>query len=180
MKKFLYVLSWIPMGIAVTLLSGLIYATVQQAIRVSANSPQIQMAEDAAADMERKVVPGAIIPKVNVDMADSLAPFMIVYDDMGTVLASSVQLDGEVPKLPKGVLDYVREHKEDRVTWEPKPGVRVAAVIVRYVDGDHGFVLAGRSLREVEKLENKIFVHVAIGWAVTMVATLFSYYLFRR
>ena len=41
-------LKWLPLGVAVTLVCALIYATVQQNYRQSANDPQIQMAEDAA------------------------------------------------------------------------------------------------------------------------------------
>ena len=39
------------MAVIITGLSGLIYATVQQNIRQSADDPQIQMAEDTAAQL---------------------------------------------------------------------------------------------------------------------------------
>lgn len=168
------------MGIAVTLITLMVYGTVQQSVRLSTNLPQIQMAEDAAMDIVRGVAPQAVLPKQNVDIAASLAPFMIVYDDNGQILASSAVLDGKAPELAKGILDSAREQKVDRVTWQPKPGVRSATVIVRYVGDAPGFVLVGRSLREVEKLEQRLFLDVVIGWAITMAATLFAYYLFVR
>lgn len=180
MNKFAYVLSWIPLGVAVTLLSLIVYGVVQQAIRLGANELPKQMAEDAATDIVRGITPKAVIPKVNVDMAASLAPFMIVYDDRGSILATSVELDGKVPELPVGVLASARERRVDNVTWQPKPGVRSAVSIVRYVGDKPGFVLAGRSLRQIEILEDKILLDVIIGWAVTMAATLFAYYLLRR
>jgi hypothetical protein len=74
---------------------------------------------------------------------------MIVYDDQGEAVASSGALHGQIPSLPAGVLDYVRENSEDRVTWQPEAGVRIAAVIVRFEGVESGFVLAGRSLREL-------------------------------
>lgn len=179
MKNFGFV-AWLPMAVAVTLLSVMVYGVAQQSLRLSANYPQNQIAEDAAMDIvERGAAPQAVLPKVNVDMATSLAPFMIVYDDSGKILASSVVLDGKVPELPAGVLESARERKEDNVTWQPKTGVRAAAVIVRYVGDKPGFVLAGRSLREVEILEGNILRDVVIGWAVTMAATLLAYFCFR-
>jgi hypothetical protein len=180
MKKWGYVVSWLPMGVVVTLMSLMVYGAVQQSIRLGANIPQIQMAEDAALDIVRGIAPQAVLPKQNVDIAASLAPFMIIYDDSGQILASTAVLDAGVPELPAGVLDLAREKKEDRVTWEPKKGVRSAAVVVRYVGDKPGFVLAGRSLREVEKLEEQIFLKVIIAWAVTMVGTLGAYYFTRR
>ena len=179
MKKLSFIFSWLPIGIAVTLLSFLVYGVVQQTIRLSANIPQIQLAEDAAVNIVRGVSPQAVIPKDNVDMAASLSPYMIVYDDQGNILASSVELDGKVPVLPSGVLAQARE-QEVRVTWQPRSGVRSAAVVVRYVGDKPGFVLAGRSLREVEKLEDVILRDVFMGWAVTMVVTLVAFFLFRR
>ena len=91
----------------------------------------------------------AVVPAgVPVDIAGSLAPFMTIYDDSGVPIASSGHLDGALPRLPQGVLDYARAHGENRVTWQPLTGVRVAAVVTRYSGQASGFVLAGRSLRE--------------------------------
>lgn len=179
MKKFAYVHAWLPMGVAVTLLSVMVCGAVQQSIRIGANEPQIRMAEDGAMDIVRGLSPQQVLPKYNVDMAASLSPYMIVYDDQGNVLASSVELDGKVPELPPSVLAAAREQKEDNVTWQPRVGVRSAVSIVRFVGDKPGFVLAGRSLREVERLEDLILRDVAIGWVVTMAATLFTYFCFR-
>ncbi len=166
--------AWLPIGMTVTLLCGLMYVLVQQDIRQSANDPQIQIAQDAAAYLETGGSAQTMIASVpKVDIANSLAVYMIIYDDKGTVLASSAQLDGKTPELPMGVLDYAREHVQHRITWQPKPGVRSAAVIVRYVDGTHGFVLVGRSLREIEDRKMYLLFKVIIGWAVTLVGTLF-------
>lgn len=179
MKKFNFFFSWIPLAAAVSLLSLLIYGAVQQAIRLGANNPQIQMAEDAAMGISHGASPEAVLPSEALDMATSLAPYLIVYNDQGNVLVSSVHLDEKVPMIPPGVLAQARG-QETRVTWQPKAGVRSAVVVVRYVGDKQGFVLAGRSLREVEKLEDVIFQDVLLGWAVTMVATFIASYLFRR
>jgi len=105
-----------------------------------------------------------------VELATSLAPFIIVFDDSGNVLASSATLHGAVPVYPSGVLDYTRINGEDRVTWQPENGVRMATVVIRY---DTGFVLAGRSLREVEIRIGNIQTISGLVMLVIWAATLF-------
>src|ERR1700692_1887141 len=87
-------------------------------------------------------------------MARSRAPFVIAYNDQGHPLASQAKLNGGIPAPPPGVFDYVRQHGEERVSWQPilgkVRGVRIAAVVERVGGAHPGFVLAGRSLREVE------------------------------
>ena len=144
---------WLPLGIATAGLCGLVYLTVQQSLRMGANDPQIQMAEDTASSLNTGASVEAVVPSTKVEIADSLAPFVIVFADSGKILASSATLHGAVPTYPLGVLDYTRQKGQDRVTWQPKAGVRMATVVVRYNDG---FVLAGRSLREVEKREDQV------------------------
>jgi hypothetical protein len=126
-----------------------LYVIPQQVLRTGADDPQIQLATDAAARIENGAVPPEVA-KGNVDITRSLAPFVIVYNDRGQVLASTAQFHGQTPAPPAGIFDYVRTHGEERVTWQPERGVRIASVIER-VNGSHsGFVLAGRSLREVQ------------------------------
>ena len=144
---------WLPLAIATTGLCTLVYLTVQQSLRMSANDPQIQMAEDAASSLNAGASEESVIPSTKVEIVDSLAPFVIVFDESGKVLASSATLHGAVPVYPAGVLDYVRQKGQDRVTWQPEVGMRMATVVVSY---NNGFVMAGRSLIEIEKRESQL------------------------
>lgn len=167
---FQVIKGWLPLAIATAGLCGLVYLTVQQSLRLGGNDPQIQMAEDSASALNSGASIDSIIPAAKVEIADSLAVFLIVFDDSGKILASSATLHGAVPTYPVGVLDYTRQHGEDRVTWQPENGVRMATVVVRY---DQGFVLAGRSLRDVEKREDQVeqlsgLAMLAI-WAATLI-----------
>ena len=155
---------WLPLAAAITVLSGLVYVAVQQNLRLSANDPQIQLAEDAALALSEGAQPSTVVPANSVDLGRSLAPYLMVFDDAGNVVASSVRLDGQPPVLPAGVLAYTKDHGEDRVTWQPKPGVRSATVLVRYGGQHPGVVLAGRSLREVEQRVDVVGSLVAMGW----------------
>jgi len=164
---------WLPLVVVIVLLCGLVYLTVQQSLRMGANDPQIQMAEDAATTLAAGGTPVSILPTTQLDISNSLAPFLVVYSDAGEPLASSGLLNGAAPLLPAGVFDYTRLKGEDRVSWQPKSGVRVAAVVVAYGGSHPGFVLAGRSLREVEIRESQVEQITGIAMLVTLAGSLF-------
>jgi hypothetical protein len=144
-----------------TFIAGTAANISHQVLRMSANDPQIQMAEDAAQRLNAGENAASIVPDRKVDMASSLAPFVTVYDDAGKPVVSSASLDGITLSPPRGVLDYVRAHGEERVTWQPRPGVRIASVVTRTASG---FVVAGRNMREVEIRENNVLKLAALGW----------------
>ncbi len=158
-----FILAGIATGVALAL-----YAIPQQVLRNGANDPQIQLATDTVARLEDGAAPSEAVQAGNVDMARSLAPFVIAYNDQGQPLASQAKLNSGVPAPPAGVFDYVRQHGEERVSWQPilgkTRGVRIAAVVER-VNGPHpGFVLAGRSLREVEAREAQVEQMAGLTW----------------
>lgn len=150
-----------------TFVAGTAVVISQQVLRWSGNDPQIQLAEDAAQRLNSGEEPAHVVPDRKVDMAASLAPFVIVYDDAGRPLTSSGNLDGMTPALPRGVFDFVRSHNEEQVTWQPRPGVRIASVVVRTANG---FVLAGRNLREIEVRKDKVTQLAMLGWLVANLA----------
>jgi len=160
---------WLPFAVAISAFCALVYGSVQQAFRQGANDPQIQMAEDAADMLAGGGSVDMLVPASRVSVSKSLAPFLIIYDADGNEIASSVQLDGQTPALPEGVLTSTKDLGENRVTWQPRDGVRIAAVIVSYRDG---FVLAGRNLREVEIRESQLTTFTGILWILALVATL--------
>jgi len=159
---------WLPLAIAATLIIGLNYVLAQQVLRMSANDPQIQMAEDAAAALSAGQSLESIVPTNKIDIAISLAPYLAVYDDAGKPLASSGLLHNQIPSLPSGVFDYVRANGENRITWQPEPGVRSAIVVTRISGARQGFVMAGRSLREVEVRENTALQLAMLGGIMTV------------
>lgn len=165
---------WLPLAVVIVLLCGLVYLDVQQSLRWGANDPQIQMAEDGAAALAAGGTPGSVLPATQVDISTSLAPFLVIYKDTGEPLASSGLLHGAAPLLPSGIFTYTRQNGEDRVSWQPEPGVRVAAVVVAYGGSQPGFVLAGRSLREVEQRESQVEQICGIAMLVTLVGSLMA------
>lgn len=150
-----------------TFVAGTGHVISQQVLRMSANDPQIQLAEDATQRLNAGEDPAHVVPDRKVDMAASLAPFVTVYDDSGKPVASSANLDGVIRTPPLGVFDYVRTHGEERVTWQPRAGVRIASVVVRAANG---FVVAGRNMREIEIRENNVLKLALLGWLAASAA----------
>ena len=163
---------WLPGVVAATILAGLVYVAMQQTLRLGANDPQIQMAEDTAAALASGAEARTLVPTQTVDIGRSLAPFLIVFDREGQVVASSAALAGATPPLPAGVLDSTRQRGENRLTWQPRPGVRIASVITAVNGGAGGYVLAGRSLREVESRIDLLSLQVGLAWLAVIGATL--------
>jgi hypothetical protein len=161
---------WLIPVTIVTMLSGLIYVTVQQNYRMSFNDPQIQLAEDAVNDLSIGKSADLIVPAVPVDISKSLTPFLVIYDQAGNPIAGSGQLHGKLPSLPGGVLDYTKTHDDNRLTWQPEKGIRNAIVVKQYKEpsGKTGYVMAGRSMRELEKREKQTLLQALAVWLLTL------------
>ena len=177
MRTLLYILKttfkyWVGAAIILTALVFFVSVAVQQVIRQSANDPQVQMAEDAATKLASGQAAQDVIPKESVDIATSLAAYMIVFDANGKPIASSAQLNGQTPIIPSGVFDSVRHNGVDRITWQPQDGVRSAVVVTEFKGTNSGFVLAGRSLREAERLEDNMTELFIFNWLFVLLLAL--------
>lgn len=131
-------------------------------MRLSFNDPQVQLVRDAEAVMRTRGQLAVVMPTPEVDIATSLSPFMISYNNERDVVDSSANLSRQPLLLPRGVftdLDKGIAHplwsglaaNEARFTWQPAPDVRLATVIVK-VPGRHGgYLLAARNMVELER-----------------------------
>jgi hypothetical protein len=132
------------------------------------------MAEDAASALGSGTAPQSLIPSETVNINTSLAPYLVFYSASGTPTMGNGLLGGALPNLPSDIFTYTASAGEDRVTWQPASDVREAAVLVRVGDADapEGFVLAARSLREVEAREGSLELITDIAWIIALVGTL--------
>ena len=167
-KTFLY---WIPLTIGLSMVLGICYIEIQQTYRLGANDPQMQIAEDASAALASNSPVSSTILPTKVDIGKSLAPFMIIYNQNRSILASSGTLDGSVPSLPTGVFTYTSTYGTDNVTWQPVTNVREAAVVVKGTGSFHGYILVARSLTEVENNESVLTKNFFWGWIGTCIVT---------
>jgi hypothetical protein len=161
-------LVWVPLAVAVTGVSAAVYGVVQQDLRQGANDPQIEMAEDAAARLDGGAAPAAILPTEPVELSSSLRPYVMVFDRSRELVASSATLNTQPPPFPPSVFDNLGGKGQDRITWQPAPGVRSATVVQSWRGG---FVVVGRSLRLVEERENQVLLLAALVWLTTLGAT---------
>lgn len=164
------------LAIVLAIVFGFAFTLAQQVMRQSANDPQIQIAEDTAAVLPTGDEPKFLTDNASniIDMDKSLAPFLITFDNNGKLLVSTAKLNGTTPVPPAGVFAYAKAHGEDRITWQPAKGVRIAAVVAYYGGQREGYALVGRSLREVEnriaKLQNLAFW----AWLATTIFAIIS------
>jgi phosphate/sulfate permease len=170
---------WLTLAVVVTMMCGLTYLLVQQDIRQSANYPQSHMAEDVTSASSSGPLSGSRGESSLVDISTSLAPFLTTFDADGNVIQSNAVLDGSTPVPPHGVFGYAeaQANGEDRFTWQPQAGVRIAAVLVYHAgngDATGGtvggfFALSGRSLHDVEILESRLMDDTFFAWIVASV-----------
>ena len=164
---------WLPLAVVLSGLCFFTYAAVQQNYRLNANDHQIELAQQSALALEQGKSPAEIVSANPVDVATSLSPFSIIFDASGSPVASSALLDGKIPTPPPGVLTAALKNGENRVTWQPRQGIRIAAVIEVYkTNTSSGFVLVGRSLREVEARIDNLTLMWTLTWVCALVASL--------
>ena len=106
-------------------------------------------------------------------------PFIIILDGSLQILASNVELNGEVPIPPKGVFETAKNEKEFRVTWQPRNDIRIATVIQYTKNPSEYYVLAGRSLNETENRIEQLIHFCMIFWVLS-VAFIFLFFVFKE
>lgn len=155
-------------AVLVTAVILLVYATTQQQYRTAANDPQLQIARDAVTALKQGKPATAIIPADTIDMEQSLATCMQLYNADGKQVASNGYIGAKSPLVPAGVLDKARAEGEYAVSWQPTPTARMAAV-VEYTGGRQGnYVLVARSLEEAEKRISALVKMIFMCWLLSM------------
>lgn len=155
----------------ITFTSSLVYLVAQQTVRLGANEHPIQLAIDTAINLEKGQSAAQAVPANNVDIAKSLSPFVMVFDINKNLLATSGMMGSSKPAYPNGVLDSIDKNGEDRVTWQPQPGLHYATVAIKF---NGGYIVAGRSLSETEKLIDEIGKVVLLAWFACAIFSVFA------
>jgi hypothetical protein len=159
-----------------TIMFATLYAGIQQSLRLSANDPQIQMVEDTMARLDGGADPHSLTA-FKVDVSKNTSPFLIIYDKAKHVVASTAVLNGKTPQIPEGVLTSATAQHQNRVTWQPADGVRLATVVG---SNDVYSVLAGRNMRDVESREGTVFKLTATGWLFSLAIIIFLFWMSRK
>lgn len=171
--------AWLPFAVIIVIFSGLAYATVQQSYRQTANEQLYQIIESVTDNINQGQPLNQIVPaQGTVDLSSTVLPFVIMYDATTTELGSSVQLNGKNPSVPVGLLAAAKAQGQYAETWQPAPGVR-EAVVVKYLTGaQSGYIVAGRSLKQTEVLENQTLLLSEVAGVAALVLTFIVLLLF--
>jgi hypothetical protein len=148
-------------------------------LRQGANDPQIQIAEDAAVSLKNTTQIPSFGPD-KIDLSKTLSVFLAIYDKDGNPLDSNANVDGQLPKPPKGVFDEAQKNGQNRVTWQPTNNVRQALIVIPVGNEAGQFVVVGRSLREVEIRENQTFQMAAAVWGLMIIVSFIGLFVLER
>jgi hypothetical protein len=151
----------VVIGSGVTLFA---YIAVQQSLREGLNAPQLQIADDTAAQLNNGALPSAVISPMKVDESTSLAPFTTIVDQHMHVLASSGSIGTIVPLPPASAFSDAQSRPSNWFTWQHDNNtLRDATVIVPFHhEGLSGYVLVARSMAQVEATIGHITVLAAL------------------
>jgi len=145
----------------------------QEATRSSADDVPRAQAQRAADALSRGGAPPQVAPAAATDLATDLGPFLTLYGANGAVQATTAQLDGVMPQVPRAVLSQARAHRIDRVTWKPRAGVREAVIALGWHSTTaQKVVVAGTSLRPSEDRQAQLLLLRLAGWLTAMIGSL--------
>ncbi len=179
---------WVPIAVSLTCMCLILYVVTRESYRSSQHDPQMQIAEDSALRVSAGINPTTFAIKETVDISVSLSSWLAIYDATGTPIVSTGLIDGEMPQPPAQVFHELRSRtidvstgpaqaKENLASWELPSGVRQALVVVQ--TKDH-FIVAGRSMREVDQRIWNMESAIGIGWVLTLLATFFAVWIGSR
>jgi hypothetical protein len=160
MKRIDRLVPWLVGAFVLSALIAGMYLTAQNIERSGADDAGQRLASQVASSQD----PAADVPRV--DLAKSLAPFFVVYDVAGNPTSGSGYLDGVLASVPKGVITTAVAQGSDRVSWQPRVGLRFAVIAI--ADGDR-VVLAGQSLKPSEDRIARLGLLLLLGWAGSIV-----------
>ncbi len=165
------VVIFVTLVLLVTVIFGAIFSTGQQVLRGDSDYPQVEVVQQVEGIIKQGVPLDVIVNSEEaIDLEDSMSLFVMIFDKDKNLVGSSAKIGEQSPTPPAGSFDEAKSNGENRFTWQPQDGVRVAAVLKPV--GDQAFVLAGKSLVETDKRIKTLTICTLIGWAVSILFAL--------
>lgn len=165
MKVVVY---WLIFMFFVTFTCSLMYLVAQQSMRLSANEAPEQLAVATKLKLQSGKNPDSMIPADKVNISKSLDSFFMLFDHNKKIMASSGVMGDSNPSFPQSVLNNVSQSHEDRITWQPEPGLRFATVALKF---SNGYIVAAHSLQETENVIGEITTLMFSLWLACLVVS---------
>ncbi len=162
-----------------------VYVIAQQVGRHAADDVPRAVAARAVQQLADGATPTQVTGAagVELELASSAVPFVVVFDANHDLLASSASVNGKAPAVPAGVLDRAMAAGVDVVTWQPASGVREAVVATPWEKGTaHGVLVAGAGLGPTEERAGGVRTATLLAWAASLLllASLYAVVISRR
>ena len=161
---------------------AILFATIasHQVIRMGVDSRLSVIAQDAGTELVSGALISPLVAGKIIQIKKSGSAFLSILDNDGKILGTNGSLEGVDLIPPKGVLEYTRAHTEERVTWEPQQGVRIATVL-RYIAGETPmYVVAGVSLAEAQRQICLIRQLALLAWIFMCVVCIVISYILNK
>lgn len=144
-------MKWVQYALIIILVGGFAALSVAHLYRFNFDVPQIEITEALQNALLLGAQPQEVVPDSSgvIDVGKITTPLVAVFDAEGQAVAYNAMVNGSAPVPPKGVFEEALARGENRITWEPEEGTRIA-LIVRPV-GDAGFAVSGKNLRIAEE-----------------------------
>jgi hypothetical protein len=162
------IVAFLSQLVVISLICAMLYLTVQQCYRMGANDPQLQISSNICDRLSRGQPAGNLFNGDSLDIARTQSTFGVLFDPSGQPIQSTGLLNGKMPHLPSGVFAFTKDKGEDRISWQPERGVRIAMVIQQVSAPGIGFVGIGRSLKDVEERIQNLGWMVLICWLISI------------
>lgn len=165
------VVIFVTLVLLITVIFGAIFGTGQQVLRGDSDYPQVEVVQQVQGIIEQGVPLDVIVNSEEaINLEESMSLFVMIFDKDKNLVSSSAKIGEQSPTPPSESFDIAKSKGENKFTWQPQDGVRLAAVLKPV--GDKAFVLAGKSLKETDKRVQTLGVFTLIGWAVSIVLAL--------
>ncbi|MCL2826321.1 MAG: hypothetical protein FWD72_02820 [Eggerthellaceae bacterium] len=153
---------WAALMVAGVFCAGCVYVSFQQQARLGADVPAAMAAQQAAYELGLGASPQEALP-AQTDMAETITPFVMVYDNNKKLVAASTDMGGF--SYPQGCLDQIDSSNggDNRVTWQPESGLRFATVGIKV---ESGYVVGAYSLSESENATDRFSNTLLMGCAL--------------
>lgn len=158
MKRIDRLVPWVVGAFVLVVLLAAVYLSAQNLERSGA--------DDAPARLASQAVTEPPADPAHVDLATSLAPFYVIYQADGTPISGNGYLDGALAAVPAGVITTADDNHQNRVTWQPRPGLRFATVEISA--GDR-VILAGQSLAPTEARIDQLGLLLLAGGGASLI-----------